>query len=190
MPAYRFAGQTFNQLGVTSNGYLVAGVAGGQDVTSMPQTLPDPARPTRVIPTFYWTKPFDGTAAPGIFVAVLTDGVSSWIVIEWRVNVFGTTSQRVFQTWIGINGTEDITFAYNPAALPAAPPAGFGLTVGAETLRRASRRNPDRADPAGDAAEPRPCAWTSTPGAPGGTLTYSFSRSEGSRPAPAGCERP
>ena len=30
VPAYRFAGQTFNQLGVTSNGYLVAGVAGGR----------------------------------------------------------------------------------------------------------------------------------------------------------------
>jgi subtilisin family serine protease len=170
VPAFRYAGETFNSLGVTSNGYAVAGGAAGEDVVFAPQTLPDPARPNGVLAPF-WTD-LDGTGAPGIFATVLTDGVSSWIVIEWRVNVFGTTSQRVFQTWIGINGTEDITFAYNPAAMPAAPPPGFGLTVGAENSEgvggdQIAPTIPET-PPTGD------LRVTSTRGAPGGTFTYSF----------------
>jgi subtilisin family serine protease len=170
VPAFRFAGETFTQLGVTSNGYLVAGGAGPEDVQFQPQTLPDPAPPNGVLAPF-WTD-LDGTGAPGIFAAVLTDGVDDWVVIEWRLNVFGTNSQRVFQAWIGVNGPEDITFAYDPANLPAAPPAGYGLTVGAE----------NREGSAGDQIAPtvpetpptEDLRVTSTPGAPGGSLTYSF----------------
>jgi subtilisin family serine protease len=169
-PSFRFAGENFTRLGVTSNGYLVAGGATGADVDFRPQTLPDPARPNGVLAPF-WTD-LDGTGAPGILAATLTDGVNDWVVIEWRVNVFGTTSRRVFQAWIGVNGPEDITFAYDPANLPAAPPAGFGLTVGAE----------NSAGLAGDQIAPTipetpptgDLRVTSTPGAPGGTLTYSF----------------
>jgi hypothetical protein len=171
VPAYRFAGATYNRIGVTSNGYaVVGGTAGPDDITFLPQTLPDPARPNGVLAPF-WTD-LDGTGAPGIYATVLTDGVGSWIVIEWRVNVFGTSSQRVFQTWIGINGTEDITYAYNPAALPAAPPPGYGLTVGVENVEgnRGSQTAPTfpGTAPTGD------LRVTSTPGAPGGTFTYSF----------------
>ncbi|MFN8198950.1 MAG: hypothetical protein U0R72_11560 [Nakamurella multipartita] len=36
-----------------------------------------------------------------------------------------------FQTWIGVNGTQDISFAYDPDNLPAAP-GSQALTVGAE----------------------------------------------------------
>ncbi len=38
----------------------------------------------------FWTD-LDGTGAPGIFAEILTDGVGTWLVIEHRVNVFGTT---------------------------------------------------------------------------------------------------
>jgi subtilisin family serine protease len=165
VPEYRFAGVTYNRLGVTSNGYSVAGGAEGIDVTFMAQTLPDPARPNGVLAPF-WTD-LDGTGAPGILVATLTDGVDDWVVVEWRVNVFGTNSLRVFQQWIGVNGTEDITFAYDPANLPAAPPAGYGLTVGAE--------NNEGSAGAQIAGTPtQDLRVTSTPGAAGGTLAYSF----------------
>jgi hypothetical protein len=167
VPPYRFAGETFNRIGVTSNGYMVAGGAVAQDVTFQPQTLPDPARPNGVLAPF-WTD-LDGTGAPGIFAGTLTDGVGTWLVIEWRVNVFGTTSQRVFQAWIGLNGTEDIAFSYNPANLPAAPPAGYGLTVGAENSEGVGGAQlPPGTPPTQD------LRVTSTPGAPGGTFTYSF----------------
>ncbi len=52
-------------------------------------------------------------------------------MIEHRVNVFGTTSQRVFQVWIGVDGTQDITYAYDPAALPG-DPSGQDFLMGAE----------------------------------------------------------
>jgi Subtilase family/Fibronectin type-III domain/PA domain len=170
VPAYRFAGETFNQIGVTSNGYLVAGGAVAEDVAPTPQTLPNPARPNGVLAPF-WTD-LDGTGAEGIFAGILTDGVSDWLVIESRLNVFGTTSGRVFQAWIGLNGVEDITFAYDPMNLPAAPPAGFGLTIGAENGEGVGG---DQIAPTFPGTAPTgDLRVTSTPGAPGGSLTYSF----------------
>jgi hypothetical protein len=171
VPAFRYADEDFTSIGVTSNGYSVAGgVSSAGQIQFIPQSLPDPALPNSVLAPF-WTD-LDGTGAPGIFAAELTDGVNTWIVIEWRVNVFGTTSERVFQHWLGEGTTEDISFVYDPDNLPAAPPAGFGLTVGAE----------NQAGSAGDQIAPttpetpptEDLRVTSTPGTPGETLTYSF----------------
>jgi subtilisin family serine protease len=163
VPAFTYAGQTFTQLGAVSDGYLVAGGATGQDIDFIPQHFPDPSRPNGVLAPF-WTD-LDGTGAPGIFAAILTDGVDDWLVVESRLNVFGTTSQRVFQAWIGLNGPEDITFAYDADNLPADP--GLPFNVGAE--------NADGS--AGDQIAGLPTEdlrVTSAPGAPGGSLTYSF----------------
>jgi hypothetical protein len=164
VPAFTFAGQSFTQLGVVSDGYLVAGGATGQDIDFIPQHFPNAARPNGVLAPF-WTD-LDGTGAPGIFIATLTDGVNDWIVVESRLNVFGTTSQRVMQAWIGVNGPEDITFAYDPTNLPA-DPAGQPFNVGAENAEGS----------AGDQIAGLPTEdlrVASTPGAPGGSLTYSF----------------
>jgi len=128
-PAYVFNGVTYTTVGVNSNGYLVAG--GGTSEDNNCCNLPagaDPARPNNLLAPF-WTD-LDGTGAPGVFAASLTDGVNDWLVFEYRVNVFGTTSGRVFQVWIGVNGTQDISFAYDPANLPADP--GQDFLVGAE----------------------------------------------------------
>ncbi|WP_433443772.1 S8 family serine peptidase [Nonomuraea sp. CA-141351] len=166
VPAFTFAGQTYTRLGVTSNGYSVAGgTAGGDDIVFLPQSLPDPARPNNVLAS-YWTD-LDGTGAPGILATVLTDGVNRWVVVEWQVNIFGTTDTKVFQQWIGVNGAEDISYAYDPAHLPGAPPAAAGLTVGAENAEGT----------AGDQITGPPTedlVIKSTPAVPGGTLTYSM----------------
>jgi hypothetical protein len=170
VPAFTYAGQTFTQIGVVSDGYLVAGGAEGADVNFMPQTLPDPARPNGVLAPL-WTD-LDGTGAPGIFATTLTDGVNDWLVVEWRVNIFGTSNTQVFQVWIGLNGSEDVSFTYDPANLPDAPPAGFGLTVGAENSDGSAG---DQIAPTTPETPPtEDLRVTSTPGAPGGTLTYSF----------------
>ena len=144
-----------NRIGVTSNGYAVVGGTGvAQDISFLPQTLPDPARPNGVLAPF-WTN-LDGTGAPTASSRrSLTDGVSSWIVLEWRVNVFGTTSQRVFQMCIAVNGTEDIVFAYDPANLPAAPAPGLRPDRRRRERRREPRR-PDRADLPGHGADAGP----------------------------------
>ncbi|MFD0660144.1 S8 family serine peptidase [Thermocatellispora tengchongensis] len=166
VPAFVFAGKTYNRIGVTSNGYaVVGGVTDGAQISFTPQTLPDPALPNGVLAP-YWTD-LDGTGAPGILVEQLSDGVDDWIVIEWRVNVYGTSNLKVFQQWIGINGTEDITYVYDPANLPGEPPAGYGLTVGAENDEGSAG-----AQITGPPTED--LRVTSTPGAPGGKLTYSM----------------
>jgi hypothetical protein len=131
-PAFEFAGQTFDRIGVDSNGYLVVGGATSADnnCCNLPGG-PDPAAPNNVLAPF-WTD-LDGSGAPGIFADVLTDGVGNWLVIEYRVNVFGTNDLHTFQVWIGLNGTEDITYAYDPAALPF-DAHGQDFLVGAENV--------------------------------------------------------
>ncbi|MEV0391299.1 S8 family serine peptidase [Nonomuraea sp. NPDC050643] len=165
VPAFLFAGESYSRIGVTSNGYSVVGGAVGDDITFLPQTLPDPARPNGVLAS-YWTD-LDGTAAPGILATILTDGVSDWLVIEWRVNLFGTADTKVFQQWIGLNGVEDISYAYDPADLPGAPPAGFGLTVGAEN---------DQGTGGDQIAGPptEDLVVRSDPAVPGGSMTYTM----------------
>jgi hypothetical protein len=162
VPAFVYAGVTYNAIGVDSNGYVLAGLGTSEDnnCCNIP-TGPDPARPNNMLAPF-WTD-LDGTGAPGIFAAVLTDAPNSWLVIEFRVNVFGTTSLRTFQTWIGLNGTEDITYAY---AAPQTDPAGQDFLVGAENILGQ-----------GDMTETLPTAdlrVTSTAPTPGESASYSF----------------
>ena len=61
-----------------------------------------------------------------------TDGTAHWTVVEWRVNAFGTNDLKVFQIWIGTNGVQDITFAYDPTNLPSANGLSQAVTIGAE----------------------------------------------------------
>jgi hypothetical protein len=130
VPPFVYNGVTYNVLGVDSNGYVIAGGGSSEDnnCCELPGG-PDPAPPNNMLAPF-WTD-LDGTGADGIYAAVLTDGVNNWVIIEYQVNVFGTTSNRHFQVWIGIDGVQDITYAYDPAALPA-DPAGQAFLVGAE----------------------------------------------------------
>jgi hypothetical protein len=129
VPPFVYAGKSYSRLGVDSNGYVVVGGGTAEDNDCCNPAIPNPARPNNVLAPF-WTD-LDGTGAQGIRIVILTDGVNSWIAVEWQVNVFGTTSNRHFQVWIGIDGTEDITFAYDPGAMPG-DPAGQAFVVGAE----------------------------------------------------------
>lgn len=132
VPAFSFAGEEWSTLGVTSNGYIVVGGGGSEDVSFEPQDLPDPIPPNNLLAP-YWTD-LDGTGAPGIRVALLEDdAANAWMVVEWDVKIYGTADPAHFQTWIGLNGEEDITYTYDPANLTA-PPVESGLTVGAENL--------------------------------------------------------
>ncbi|GLH95838.1 S8 family serine peptidase [Phytohabitans aurantiacus] len=132
VPAFVYGGQTYTRIGVDSNGYAVVGGGTSEDNNCCELTqIPDPARPNNVLAPF-WTD-LDGSNDHGILATVLSDGVSDWLVVEWQVDVWGTDSNRHFQLWIGLNGEEDIVFAYDPDALPAAPGAQ-ALIVGAENV--------------------------------------------------------
>ncbi|HEY6415654.1 MAG TPA: S8 family serine peptidase [Acidimicrobiales bacterium] len=162
VPSFVYNGVTYDSVGVDSNGYVLAGGGTPQDnnCCNLPSG-PDPAPPNNMLAPF-WTD-LDGTGAPGIFVATLTDGVNNWLVIEYRVNVFGTTSSRVFQTWIGIDGTQDITYAYDPANLPGNPNQPF--LVGAEN--QFGQGDMTATLPTGD------LRVTSTPPVPGAAVSYT-----------------
>lgn len=130
VPEFVYGGQAYDQLGVVSNGYLVAGGATAPDIVFEPPGIPDPAPPNNLLAPF-WTD-LDGTDAPGVRVVTLTDGVSSWVVVEWELNPTGSVDDlQVFQAWIGIDGSEDISFAYDPDNLPASP---WPFEVGAENV--------------------------------------------------------
>ncbi|GII86247.1 peptidase S8 [Sphaerisporangium siamense] len=166
VPAFVYAGKSYNRIGVVSNGYSIPGGSSGSgDVSFTPQTLPDVSPPNNVLAS-YWTD-LDGTGAPGILAGTLTDGVSTWLVLEWRVHLYGQTGLKVFQQWIGVNGAEDITYAYDPTALPGDPGATYGLTVGAENAEGTA---------GGQISGPPTEDYRvqSTPGAPGGKLTYTL----------------
>jgi subtilisin family serine protease len=127
-----YTGQRYNRVGVTSNGYLVVGGGGVEDIECCDlRRLPDPARPNNVLAPF-WTD-LDGTGAPGILAGILRNNATGaeYLVIEWQVNVFGTTSNRHFQVWMRMDGPEEVAFAYDPAARPA-PQPGMPFLVGAE----------------------------------------------------------
>ena len=100
-----------------------------------------------------------------MYAATLTDGISTWIVLEWQVHVFGTASNRHFQVWIGTSGSQDITFAYDPAALPTGP--GLPFTVGAENSGGSGGQQlPAGVLPTGD------LRVTSSAPTPGGSVSY------------------
>ncbi|MBE2317673.1 cadherin-like domain-containing protein [Solirubrobacter sp. CPCC 204708] len=126
-PAFVYNGETFTRLGINSNGYLIPGGGEAEDNRSDPAF--GTARPNGVLAPF-WTD-LDGTGKPGVLVNVLTDGVSSWLVVEWQVDVAGTDSERVFQAWIGVNGAQDVQYAYRFDTIAE---SGLDLLVGAENL--------------------------------------------------------
>jgi subtilisin family serine protease len=166
IPSFVYNGKPYARIGVNSNGYIVVGGGTSEDNNCCNLTsIPDPARPNNVLAPF-WTD-LDGTGAPGILAASLTDGVDDWIVVEWQVNVFGTTSNRHFQVWIGVNGTQDISFTYDPAALPANP-GGQPFIVGAENEDGSGGQQlPAGTLPTTD------LVVTSTEPSPGGSVSYT-----------------
>ena len=128
-PSFRFNGETFSSVLISSNGYLVPG---GADETANSQCCEiafGPARPNGLLAPF-WTD-LDGTGTTGALVNVLTDGVGSWLVVEWHVRDAGTAQDRRFQVWIGLQPEQDITYTYDWPTFVTSP-AGQDFAVGVE----------------------------------------------------------
>ncbi|HET9682014.1 MAG TPA: S8 family serine peptidase, partial [Candidatus Limnocylindrales bacterium] len=163
VPGFIYDGQTYTRLGVVSDGYLVVGGGTGNDVTPIP-SIPNPARPNNVLAPL-WTDLDGGNGAipgQGFRIGILGDGTNNWIVVQWNVHVFGVPSNTdAFQVWIGINGTQDISYTYGSANDPGVP-----FAVGAE--------NADGT--AGSTVAGVPSAdlvVNSAPGVPGGSVAFT-----------------
>lgn len=165
-----YAGETYNTIGMVSNGYAVVGGGTGADVDFINQTLPDPEPPNNVLAPF-WTD-LNPAAGGALRAAFLSDGVTTWVVLDWEnVPNFGDGELNNFQIWVGLGTVEDISFTYGPSS---DGDGGF-LTVGAENKFGNSGEN-YYVDGVGtlptDGSEVR---VTSVPGEPGETHTITFS---------------
>ena len=96
-------------------------------------------------------------------MASLGDGAgNSWNVVQWDVNVFGTTDTRHFQIWLGSNGAQDITFSYSA---PPTDPNAQPFAIGAENSEGAGQAF--AGTPAGE------LTVTSSAPTPGGSQSYT-----------------
>ena len=109
-----------------SNGYVsVGGSDDASDISFEPQTFPDPTHPNGVLAA-YWTD-LDGGGAVGIRVGTLTDGVDTWIVVQWNTHVYGDSSPagaRSMQVWIGTSGRMPRRVRVSPSAPRTSPAPG------------------------------------------------------------------
>lgn len=132
-PAYTFAGETYSQIGFSSNGYaIIGGSSDPGDNTLINQSFPDATVPNNVLAPF-WTD-LNPEAGGTLTIGELTDGTDTWIVLDWEaVSEFSITNQNSFEIWIGINSdtnpAEDISYAYG--TIQGSGNGGF-LSVGAE----------------------------------------------------------
>jgi hypothetical protein len=170
VPGFAYAGGTYTRIGMVSDGYLVVGGGAGADVQFVNQDLPDPDRPNNVLAPF-WTDLNPG-AGGAMRAGFLTDGVDTWLVFDWENVVnYGTAAQNSFQVWIGVNGVEDISYAYGGNLTAGAD--GL-LTVGAENTFGNRGQNYYYNGTGTLPTGVTELNVTSSPGAPGETHTIRF----------------
>lgn len=176
VPAFEYAGEMYSQIGVVSNGYIVVGGGTGADVDFVNQPIPSTNIPNNILAPF-WTD-LNPEFGGRILVNTLTDGVNSWIVVEWEaVSNYGDGELNTFQVWIGYGSAEDISFTYGEEISDG--DSGF-LTVGAEN-KFGNTGGQIYFD--GDGAAPAPSFPAgdyevdvfSTPGEPGETYVVTYS---------------
>ena len=129
VPPFIYAGETYSQIGIVSNGYVVVGGGTNADVDFVNSDLPAASIPNNVLAPF-WTDLNPG-ASGRVLIQLLGDGTNSWIVVEWEsVSNFGDGETNTAQIWIGYTGgVEDISFVYGADVSDG---DGSLLTVGAE----------------------------------------------------------
>jgi len=169
VPEFRFGAEVYSRIGVVSNGYVVVGGGSSEDVNYIPQTLPDPARPNNVLAP-YWT---DLNPAQGgeVRVGTVTDGTTSWLVVDYAGVWTYDGGPNTFQVWIQLGDSEGIWYSYDALSAPAAD----GLTVGAE--------NRDGTSGASVAGTPSgEYVVTTAPPTAGGSMSFTYT-AKGLRPS-------
>lgn len=131
-PAFTFGGHTYTRIGITQYGFAVPGGTDGSvfdQVDAGTTPFPDMAAPNSLLAPFA-TVLFPGTN-PSMYAGVITQTSTGkkWALFEWvEFNNDGQVER--FQLWIGLNGVDDIAYAYDPTLAPTAAhgiPALIGI---------------------------------------------------------------
>jgi hypothetical protein len=178
VPTFFYGGEPYTRLGVVSNGYLVLGGGDSSDIVFTPQHFPNTARPNNVVAPFWSDLNPSSTGAGAIRIGTLTDGSSTWIVVDWAgVRNFSNPTTHSFEVWLRIASggagtgpaSENVTMAYGTAG--AGDPAS-GVNWGAE-----NRTGTSGANIAAPPANGSDFTINTAPPAAGGTATVTFDAS-------------
>jgi hypothetical protein len=142
VPTFYYGGESYSRIGVVSNGYVVIGGGTGADVVFLPQTFPNANRPNNVVAPLW--NDLNPPAGGAIRINVLTDGVDTWIVVDYNaVKNFSNATTHTFELWFQVGSTpasEGVTITYG-AANTASPDSGSGGNSGAENRDGTSGKN-------------------------------------------------
>lgn len=129
LPDYVFAGDTYDRIGMSSNGYAVVGGGYDVDISRINQSFPDTAVPNNVLAPF-WTD-LNPMAGGNMYIGFLVNSATgeTWVVMEWEnVPNYDDGMINTFQIWLGLSGAEEIYYTYDTVSN-----GNMGLvTVGAE----------------------------------------------------------
>ncbi len=135
-----YGGETYTQVGMVTDGYLVIGGGSGSDIVSHPQTFPDANRPNNVVAPF-WTD-LNPQTGGGMYAGYLHDNVHSWAVYDWEnVPNFTNGTTHSFEVWLQLGttpGSEGVFLEYGTSG--AGDPVS-GTNWGAENSDGTSGQN-------------------------------------------------
>jgi subtilase family protein/PA domain-containing protein len=150
VPTFFYGGEAYTRVGVVSNGYLVIGGGTASDVVFTPQTFPNTARPNNTLaPLWSDLNPPAAPSGGGIRIATLTDGSSTWLVVDWsEIPNFSNSTRHSFEIWLRLAsgaagtgaGSQQITLIYGDGNT-ANPDTGSGGNSGAENRDGTSGKN-------------------------------------------------
>ena len=171
-PSFFYGGEAYTRIGVVSNGYVVIGGGTSADVVFLPQTFPNANRPNNVVAPLW--NDMNPPAAGAIRIATLTDGVTTWLVVDYdHVRNFSNATTHTFELWFRLGTTaasEQTTISYE-AANSGSPDPGSGGGSGAENRTGTSGVNlPAPADNT---------EWSvnTSPPTAGGTVSFTYDAS-------------
>jgi hypothetical protein len=130
VPTFMYGSEPYTRIGVVSNGYLVLGGGTSSDIVFTPQHFPNPARPNNVLAPWWTDLNADLThgGSGAIRATTLTDGTSTWIVIDWAgIKNFGDATTHNFEVWLRVGTTaasEQITYSYGTNSGGGDPDSG------------------------------------------------------------------
>ena len=167
---FTWGGETYDSIGVDSNGYVIVGGGASEDNTypDGTTTIPNTARPNNIIAPF-WTD-LDPSTGGEVRIGSLDDGTNKFLVIDYsEVVPYGSTIKNSFQVWIQLGDTESQWISYGDVGGPNGQP----LLAGAENRDGTSGVSLDTSALTGEYA-----IKTSPPKA-GGSVTFTYDATSG-----------